>query len=273
MKRLFIILILQVFATVAFCQHPAIGSYYNSVQQLFPLDQIAEQPKVAYSVRKLRSTYTGAALRVRRASDNAEMDIGFTVNGDFNASAYTTFIASTTGFVTVWYDQTGGLNHLRQTTTTNQFSLSTNAKGILCLDVPGPGKFLLSDSTLNEARFSVIFCKLRSNNSALVTRESNGAGPTRFFSYYIYRWYSGASLGTCISMYGSIAIGSENVSRFDWSTDYNLNSPNFFNSKFYVPSASDYDNSSLIGELVIWNTQVGYTPVDRMAFLTAKYFL
>jgi hypothetical protein len=36
---------------------------------------------VAYSLRKLRTAYTGAAIRVRRAIDNAEQDIGF---NDFN---------------------------------------------------------------------------------------------------------------------------------------------------------------------------------------------
>ena len=36
---------------------------------------------VAYSLRKLRTAYTGAAIRVRRSSDNAEQDIGF---NDFN---------------------------------------------------------------------------------------------------------------------------------------------------------------------------------------------
>ena len=33
---------------------------------------------VAYSLRKLSSTYAGSAIRVRRSSDNAEQDINFT---------------------------------------------------------------------------------------------------------------------------------------------------------------------------------------------------
>jgi hypothetical protein len=32
---------------------------------------------VAYSLRKLSSTYNGSAIRVRRSSDNTEMNIGF----------------------------------------------------------------------------------------------------------------------------------------------------------------------------------------------------
>ena len=32
---------------------------------------------VAYSLRKIKSTYNGYAIRVRRASDNTSQDIGF----------------------------------------------------------------------------------------------------------------------------------------------------------------------------------------------------
>ena len=35
---------------------------------------------VAYSLRKLRTTYTGNAIRVRRLSDNVEQDFGFVAN-------------------------------------------------------------------------------------------------------------------------------------------------------------------------------------------------
>lgn len=45
------------------------------------------KPKSAYSLRKLYSQYTGNAIRVRRDSDNAELDIGFDANGDLNTTA------------------------------------------------------------------------------------------------------------------------------------------------------------------------------------------
>jgi len=32
---------------------------------------------VAYSLRKLRTAYSGSAIRVRRSSDNTEQDFGF----------------------------------------------------------------------------------------------------------------------------------------------------------------------------------------------------
>lgn len=84
------------------------------------LDRVTTAPYCAFSVRKLRSAYAGAAFRVRRASDNAEQDIGFSADGRLDTSALLTFCAATDGFVTTWYDQTGNLRHLTQATTTAQ---------------------------------------------------------------------------------------------------------------------------------------------------------
>jgi len=69
----------------------------------------------AYSVRKLSSTYTGAALRIRRSSDNTEQDIGF-VGFDLDTTALSSFVGAGNGFVTRWYDQTGNGRHMLQTT-------------------------------------------------------------------------------------------------------------------------------------------------------------
>lgn len=76
-----------------------------------PLDGFT-QPAAAYSMRRLKSTYTGPAIRLRRASDNAEQDIGFLGFTGFTGSpidtaAATAFCASTQCFVGIWYDQSG----------------------------------------------------------------------------------------------------------------------------------------------------------------------
>lgn len=74
----------------------------------------------AYSLRKLRNGYTGAAIRVRRSSDNAEQDIGFTAAGDLNNDALLAFVGSNSSFVTTWYDQSGNGRNATQTTAANQ---------------------------------------------------------------------------------------------------------------------------------------------------------
>jgi hypothetical protein len=63
----------------------------------------------AYSLRKLRTAYLGSAIRVRRSSDNAEQDIGFSGN-DLDTASLLSFVGANNGFVTTWYDQQGANN-------------------------------------------------------------------------------------------------------------------------------------------------------------------
>lgn len=74
---------------------------------------------VAYSVRKLRTAYTGACMRVRRSNDNAEQDIGF-VSDELNTTSLLSFVGANDAFITTWYDQSGNGNNVTQTTAANQ---------------------------------------------------------------------------------------------------------------------------------------------------------
>lgn len=57
-----------------------------------------------YSVRKLRQEYTGDCMRIRRSSDGAETDIGF--SGNFlDTGAISSFVGANDATVTTWYDQ------------------------------------------------------------------------------------------------------------------------------------------------------------------------
>jgi hypothetical protein len=80
-----------------------------------PLDQIAPA-SAAYGLRRIRSSYTGPAIRVRRAFDNAEADIGFTSAGNLNVIALLVFCGISSGFVVTWYDQSGNGRNLTQAT-------------------------------------------------------------------------------------------------------------------------------------------------------------
>jgi hypothetical protein len=82
----------------------------------FVLDNISKSPTVAYSIRKLSKTYHGFCLRVRRGSDNALQDIGFDINGELDTAAMVSFVGSSNGFVSIWYDQSGNQNNLTQVT-------------------------------------------------------------------------------------------------------------------------------------------------------------
>jgi len=83
----------------------------------------------AYSVRKLSSSYTGAALRVRRSSDNGEQDIGF-IGLNLDTTALTSFVGAGNGFVTKWYDQTGNLRHMAEVNGSQQPSIVSSGNVI-----------------------------------------------------------------------------------------------------------------------------------------------
>lgn len=73
---------------------------------------------VGYSLRKL-SVWSDYAIRVRRSSDNATLDIGF-VGEDLDTTSLMAFAGSSSCFITIIYDQSGNGNHARQTSASNQ---------------------------------------------------------------------------------------------------------------------------------------------------------
>jgi hypothetical protein len=79
-----------------------------------PLDELATPPVAAYSLRRLRAGYTGPAVKVRRSTDNAESDIGFTVGGDLDVPAVLAFAGSGSAFVSQWHDQGTAAHHAVQ---------------------------------------------------------------------------------------------------------------------------------------------------------------
>lgn len=103
----------------------------------------------AYSLRKLRSAYAGSAVRVRRSSDSTEQDIGFDGTGEFDSSAFSSFVGGGTGYVKTWYDQSGNGRNATQATTGNQPSIVLSAINTK------PSLFLNSATSLSISTFSV----------------------------------------------------------------------------------------------------------------------
>lgn len=68
----------------------------------------------AYSLRKLRNAYSGNAIQVRRSSDGATQNIGFTGTGDLDTATLSSFCAGTNGYITTWYDQSTNAAHATQ---------------------------------------------------------------------------------------------------------------------------------------------------------------
>jgi hypothetical protein len=113
----------------------------------------------AYSLRLLRTAYTGNAIRVRRASDNTEQDIGF-VSNELDTSALTTFCSGTNGFVKTWYDQSGNARDATQTSAANQPQIVSSGSVLLLngkprIDFDGSNDFLsLTQFTFASANYN-----------------------------------------------------------------------------------------------------------------------
>jgi surface protein len=81
------------------------------------------------SLDLLDSDYTGSAIKVRRSSDNTELDIGF-VNGILDTASLLNFVGSGNGFVPTIYDQVGS-NNMTQTTANLQGQIVSNGSVII----------------------------------------------------------------------------------------------------------------------------------------------
>lgn len=66
------------------------------------------------ALRVLKPGYTGYIIKVRRSSDNTELNIG-SVNGELDTTTLLNFVGSGNGYVSYWYDQSGTGNHFWQT--------------------------------------------------------------------------------------------------------------------------------------------------------------
>lgn len=130
----------------------------------------------AYSLRKLRTAYTGSAIRVRRSNDNAEQDIGFTVSLELDESALTTFVGANNGFVVTWYDQSGNGYDATQATAANQPQIvssgSVISKGIRpSLDFNGTSNYLFYNSNFLGGSAGSGFAVSSFDNATRAARE------------------------------------------------------------------------------------------------------
>jgi hypothetical protein len=137
-----------------------------------------EGAAAAYSLRRLRSAYTGPAVRVRRASNNDELDIYFNRDGSLDTATLEAFCAGTDGFVKVWFDQGQGGNDATQTTTASQPKIVSSGSVVMvnsepALDFDGNDFFLDGSAITNEnATFICVAIKRVDGVYGLVSAQS-----------------------------------------------------------------------------------------------------
>jgi len=181
----------------------------------------------AYSVRLLRTLYTGDVMRVRRASDNVEADIAFdtsltnptislnsAVSNTSDLQSYTDFAdfvdhtgTPTDGFVRYWYDQSGNSNDAGQATSTSQPKIYDSTTGIIEEGATGKEKpaLELGRSTLKQLTTSAISWSTSFTAATVLQPTDDG-------DFYIKNW----SIGTDATARGYAHITMTGAGAAGW---------------------------------------------------------
>jgi uncharacterized protein YjdB len=148
-----------------------------------PLDEVATTYKVAVGLRKLRSAYTGPAIRLRRATDNAESDFGF-VGNDLNKDAISAWLNGADGYCVKLYDQSGNNNFMDSRAVNQQplylaSSSSMNNKPVLKFT---PSQTLKTAYNINNPYTATIAARYSGNNRGRLLQANNN---------WLVGWYNG----------------------------------------------------------------------------------
>lgn len=147
-----------------------------------PLNHTATY-KFAVGLRLLRTGYSGNALRLRRNSDNAEADFGFT-GSDLDMASINTFLGASAGYCTIMYDQSGFNNDLIQTNNTQQplfVAAGLNGKPVLHFN----NGQSLNNSANYPAPYTVVY-------AAKQTGPSRGRVLSSRFNNWLLGWWNGS---------------------------------------------------------------------------------
>jgi hypothetical protein len=195
------------------------GSFTTSTAPPSLLLDVYSGATAAYSLRKLRTAYTGSAIRVRRSSDGALLDIGF-VNNVLDTATLQSFIGVNTGVLSIWYDQSGNGNNAIPVSINNAPIIIQS--GVLITDV---GKVALqvdvlgmdiSGITVNSsyAGFSVM-SRTTSNGFLVSFCASSTVPPAISFAYndgFLYNENSVNFIRYAFNLTGRFLFSTTNVS-------------------------------------------------------------
>jgi uncharacterized protein YjdB len=187
------------------------------------------QIEVAYSMRRLSTTYTGSLIQVRRSSDNTTSDIGYDASGHLDTNALKTFVGAGNGFVRIWYDQSGNGNNAFQNTNSSQPILVSS--GVILRKNSRPAirfngtNFMDGGTTAyaitNDRTLNAVFNVQSGSPSAIIDRTPT-SDPLFFIAgnntgYARNDVYSDVTLGTATTAPFS------NTFTFTWESDGKLN--------------------------------------------------
>lgn len=227
----------------------------------------------AYGLRRLSSSYSGPALRLRRASDNAERDFGFTPAGDLDVKAIESWLGTADAFVVTWYDQGGKGLHASSSVANQQPQFASNGKvfvddrglpRIKFLDRPRPelNTYLASPATASISTRDLYVAVLGENlapdrQSVLVTAAAPNSWGSRYFQISVsndkHRVYVGDgsnSLNTVVdAMYSHRSI---------WTFNSEGNIVSAFRNNQLKRRWSNSYGSTIASQIIIGTEPKGY---------------
>jgi len=260
-------------------------------------------PWRAYSLRRLLSLYAGPLVRVRRSSDDTTTDIGFNLDGTLDTTSLLTFVGAGNGFVTRWYDQSGGGSHLEQGTLTAQPSIVTSGTvnlldGMPAVTFDGTSDWLTVASAglyaAGAATMALVFASAPAAAAVVVSESNNSGGGAnyRLLRSSTAAWNVQATSNTgalwANSSSGDTSFDSTQHQMFFTDSGTQINTwrdgaPRHVNFAATRSGTTTLTNLSLgagvnggvaggfmngsVQELVLWNSNQG---VDRAAISTAQ---
>lgn len=182
----------------------------------------------AYSLRKLRTAYTGDAVEVYNGSIYA--DIGFS-NDELDTTALANHCGSNDGFVSKWYDQSSNTNTAAQTVTGQMPKIYDGSTGVVTDANGNPSTFYSGTQQLLTATMTTQAQPTTAISVVDTTGQTNAAG--WFYSLGQSAYAAIQDNGSTMRMYaGSTFVsgtGANNTMRLDFSLFNGANSEIFFN--------------------------------------------
>lgn len=147
------------------------------------LNNLSVAPRVAYSLKKVIST-ANKAVRVRRSSDNTELDIGF-VGDAFDVTSLLAFAGAGSAFVKVFYDQTPtGINMVQSTASDQPRIVNAGVfDGAAIFD--GVNDWMSAAAVPFGSGYAAIYAKVAIPNIGMILESSSN------YNYYFgsFVWY------------------------------------------------------------------------------------
>jgi hypothetical protein len=155
-----------------------IGDYYTENKAPYLLDTYTGSA-AAYSLRLLRTAYTGFAIKVQDNVGGATQDIGFNVFGELDTTSLAAYGGSNDVFVETWYDQSGNGNNSAQATSTARPKIYDGATGAVITENGNPAvSFDGANDTLQVSVTSSDIISTNAENTLLsvMSQDSSSVG-------------------------------------------------------------------------------------------------